>query len=99
MLDYLPPFKYYGAMPRPNFEFAPQDEIESLSLWIGEIIEALSQVMEVPPAMFVSDESHIGDFNLNDTEREKLQKILGVETNDADLVTDVAKRIKKHRGM
>lgn len=98
MLDYLPPFNYYEAMPRPNFERAPQDDIESLSLWVGEIMEALSKVMESPRGMFISDESHVGDFSLGEAEREKLQKLLGVEVNDEDLIADLARRLKKHRG-
>jgi len=85
-------------MPRPNFEFAPQDDIETLTIWVGEILEALSKVMEAPRAMFISDESHVGDFCLNDAEREKLQKLLGVEVNDEDLIADLARRIKKQRG-
>lgn len=96
-LDYHRAFKYHEAMTRPNFEFAPQDEIDKLSIFVGDIIRALSSVMDAPPAMYVSDESKIGDFCLEPEELEKLSKKLGVPMKDEDLIIDVAQRMRKIR--
>jgi len=70
-------------------------EIEYLSIWIDEILEALKRVSRTE-VIFISDLSYVGEV-LEDDEVEAIAKELGVPVDPHDLFIDVAKRLKKAR--
>jgi len=70
-------------------------EIEYLSIWIDEILEALKRVSRTE-VIFISDLSYVGEV-LEDDEVEAISRELGVPVDPHDLFIDVAKRLKKAR--
>ena len=70
--------------------FAPQDKIRSLQPWLDEIRKALHI-----KSWWISNESTIGDFGLNDEDLRRICDELRIEVNHKDYLVDVAERLKK----
>ena len=69
--------------------FAPQSRLLPLQPWLNKIREALHI-----KSWWISDESTIGDFHLDDYEFRELRATLGVEISRKDYLVDVAERLK-----
>jgi hypothetical protein len=78
-----------GLVREKKIEFAPQDRVEALDAYIDKFLQAI----EIPQA-WVSDESCVGDFPLEEEDMAELEATLGVEVKLRDYVVDVAERMK-----
>ncbi len=70
--------------------FAPQDKIRALRPWIDQILEAIGY-----GRAWVSNESCLGDFPLEDEDYEQLSELLGFLVEGKDYLVDVAQRLKE----
>jgi hypothetical protein len=84
-------------MAKRKVEFASQEEIGYLSLWVDEIVSTVCRITGNRPPIFLSDLSTIGDFPLEERDFKALSEDLGVEARPADTFVDLAKRLKKAR--
>jgi hypothetical protein len=75
-----------------EFRLAPQDGVNCFPDEVDEIMKML----EIEP-LFISDESAVYDFYLEDEIVEKASKSLGIPINENDLIVDIARRLFKHR--
>ena len=76
-----------------KLEFAPQEGLEYLSMFTERVLDALKEATGIRP-FFTSDESSIGDFELEEKDLKKMSELLGVLVKSDDLLIDIAKRMK-----
>lgn len=98
-LESAGPGSYWGAgsipasssngMKKKKIEFASDERIGYLQTWVDQIMGAIC-----PEYLFISDESGIGDFDVEDEDLPRLSKELGVPVKLGDLIVDVAQRMK-----
>lgn len=69
--------------------FAPQDKLGPLQPWLTKIREALHI-----KSWWISDESTIGDFGLDDEQLRELCDTLGMEVSHKDYLVAVAERLR-----
>jgi hypothetical protein len=65
--------------------FAPQDKIRELRPWVQSVLEAIGH-----PEAWVSDQSSVGDFCLDDDELAEVSEILGVPVEHKSYIHDLA---------
>lgn len=78
-----------NGMKKKKIEFASDKRISYLQTWVDQIMEAIC-----PEYLFISDESSIGDFDVEEEDLPRLRKELGVDVKRTDLIVDVAQRMK-----
>jgi hypothetical protein len=76
-----------------KLKFAEDEGLGYLSTYTDRILEALKEVTGIEP-MFISDETSIDHFPLEEGDLKKMSEILGVEVKENDLFPDIAKRMK-----
>lgn len=76
-------------MKKKKIEFASDKRISYLQTWVDQVMEVVC-----PEYLFISDESSIGDFPLDEEDLPRLRKELGVDVKLTDLIVDVAQRMK-----
>lgn len=80
------PLRKYGP---DEFEFAPQDKIDKLGPWVDMVLEAIGH-----PVAWVSDESMVGDFGLDDGEIADAGIALGFGIKNTDYIYDLAECLR-----
>ncbi len=78
-----------GLVREKKIVFAPQDKLRPLQPWLTKIREALHI-----KSWWISNESTIGDFNLDDEDLQCLREQLGVPIEHKHYLVDVAQRMK-----
>jgi hypothetical protein len=73
-------------------EFAPQDAISLFSAEVDEIMEAIGI-----KAVFISDESMVADFYLDEEDLKKASEKLGIAITDNDYIAELAAKLHKQR--
>lgn len=76
-------------MKKKKIEFASGQRISYLEPWVDQVMKAIC-----PDYLFISDESSIGDFEVEEEGLPALSKELGVPVKMRDLIVDVAQRMK-----
>ncbi len=76
-----------------KFEIASQEEIEYNSYFVERIMDAIETVLGISGA-FITDESEIGHFPIEDGDLEKLSEELGIPVKDDDRIVELAKKLK-----
>lgn len=85
-------------MKNKKIEFAPDDRIGYLQVWVDQAMEVICRLSGIPGYVFISDESSVLDFPLEEKDLSRLSKELGVEVKRDDLIVDVAQRMKNAFG-
>lgn len=86
--------KIQGLVKEKKIVFAPQDKLRPLQPWLDE----LRKVLRIK-SWWISNESTIGDFGLNDEGLQNLCDELGVEVEHKNYLVDVAQRMKDHESL
>lgn len=76
---------------------APSDEIKEAGSTVDRLLEMLASFMgweDGGEHVFVSDESTLGDFCLDDDDLEKLSIQVGFKVGPGDYVYDIANRMR-----
>lgn len=71
--------------------FAPQYRVRLLKPWLDKIRKSLHV-----KSWWISDQSTIGDFGLNNKKLQVVRDELGVEVSHKDYLVDLAERLKNH---
>ena len=66
---------------------APRDRIKKYETVVGDILDFIGH-----PEVFVTDESTLSDFPLEDGDIRDLAVALGIKVSDNDYIADVAER-------
>jgi 5,10-methylene-tetrahydrofolate dehydrogenase/methenyl tetrahydrofolate cyclohydrolase len=80
---------------RGTFEiaFASTESIEYLSTFTDMVMEAIEKVTGIRGA-WISDESMVADFPIEEVELAQLNDLLGVKVDIDDTIVEVAKRLR-----
>lgn len=78
-----------GNSPAKKIVFAPKDQVQDLRSFIRLVLEAIDF-----ETAWVSDESRLDDFPLDEEDRVHAEEKLGVPVNLSDYVVEVAKRVR-----
>lgn len=84
-------------MKKKKIEFAPDDRIGYLKMWVDQVMEVVCKVSGIEAVFFISDESKIGDFTDAGNDKE-ISRELEIPVSDTDYVVDVAQRLKNTFG-
>ena len=78
-------------MKKESFDPSPSILVDEYAFHISKILEALGEINANYKRIPVTDESKFLLFILDDSDIEKISKILEVEINHSDKLVDVAK--------
>lgn len=73
--------------------FAPQDRVKDLKPWVKKVTDMMGFTR-----CFISDQSTISDFDLDDQELAQLNEKLGLPVSHKDYIVDVAARLREDMG-
>jgi hypothetical protein len=76
-----------------EFQLAGQDSVDYLATYVDFVMKAIEKTTGVKGA-WVSDESSIGDFPVEDKELALIEKELGLSVQYEDKIVDIARRLK-----
>jgi hypothetical protein len=87
------PCKFCEGKGFLKFEMADQKSVDYLSCYVEIVMGAIEKVTGVKGA-WISDESSIGDFPVEDKELKLLEDELGFPVQYEDKIIDIAKKLK-----
>lgn len=78
-----------------KFEMASQQSVDYLSTYTELVMKIIEKISEIPPgSSWISDESTVGDFPIEDKELKLLEDELGFPVQYEDKIIDIAKKLK-----